>query len=166
MLYVIFISLHYIYMLQCYIKVSQISQDWEEFSRKAAETRIQQFTIIDGDNITTTNRSPPYRSSFPQKGRTARRAPVKIHIGYREAFERSEGAGCKTRKEDGDKKRMTTEPRAGASGVNVEEEEAPRGLTTLGRPGRTNDRRKKPPKRPVSSGVRLSLDRAPIRRRI
>lgn len=31
---------------------------------------------------------------------------------------------------------------------------------------RTNDRRKKPPKRPVSSGVRLSLDRAPIRRRI
>jgi len=29
---------------------------------------------------------------------------------------------------------MTMEPRAGASGINVDEEEAPRGLTTLSRP--------------------------------
>lgn len=111
----------------------------KEHSRIAGNLRLtikrRQHMVASRNKPQALARSSLHRKIEPH---TAEHASVKIHIGYREA---REATGIQDRREmrKETKKRTTTTKkkklRAGAaSRVNVEEEEASRGLTTLGRP--------------------------------
>lgn len=105
-------------------------------------------------------------------GAGRRQAHVKIRIvcTMKRSKEARNGTECKidAKGGEGGRQQKTSDGFcAGVSGINVKEEEVP-SRTYDPRPtaDRANDRRKEPPKRPVSSSVRLSLNRGPIRGRI